>query len=266
MTIMEKIGAKIPDNVYAKFAVPYWKLSSKNDIIKIEKGNNIYHVIAKNYNLWVPYARDSRPTKELQFENHGFERFYTIQSNDVVLDLGAYNGIFAYTIYDRCKHIYCIEPDPLGLECLKLNAEQMKNVTIIPKAVANKKGIAKFYVGRSSTQSSLFSSVTNPDKKQRTFINTVEVEVDTIDNMFKDIKIDVIKADIEGAEIDMLLGATNTLKNVKYVAIASYHELDGQSTTKRVCKLLKDNGFRTAVAEEPVDVSYGWKPGLKLND
>jgi len=265
---MEKIGAKLPDSIYTKFAVPYWKLSSKNDIVSVKKANGIYHIIGNDYDFWVSYARDSRPTKKLQFQNHGFERFYKIQPNDVVLDLGSYYGAFAYTIHNRCKHIYCIEPDPIALKSLKLNIEKIKNATIINKAISNKKGKAKFYVGKSSSVSSLFYSVANPDRKQKEFIDSFVVEVDTIDNIFKNIKVDVIKADIEGAEIDMLLGATKILKNVKYAAIASYHVLNGESTTKRVCKLLKDNGFNTAVAEEPMDISYGWKPelGLRLND
>ena len=261
MSMMEKVGAKIPDRVYGYLAPAYWWLHPGRDYTKIKRINGVYLVTGKDYKFWVPYARDARPDKKEQFYNHGFERYYKVTKDDVVLDLGSHTGVFVYEVHNRCKHIYCVEPDT---ECLELNTKDMKNVTIIPKATSNKKGKATFYVGKSKTQSGLFESVTNPNKKQRTFTNTIEVDIDTLDNMFKGKQVDVIKADIEGAEIDTLLGATETLKKAKYVAIASYHILDGESTTNRVKKILEDNGFKTTVAEQPVDVTYGWKPEVKI--
>jgi len=71
-----------------------------------------------------------------------------------------------------------------------------------------------------------------------------EVEADTLDNLINKMglrRIDFLKADIEGAEIEMLGGAKKALINkiIKNFAIASYHIIDGKMTFKSL-----ENTFR----------------------
>lgn len=57
--------------------------------------------------------------------------------------------------------------------------------------------------------------------------NGVKIQVDSLDNVLNEKKIDFIKMDIEGAEIKALKGAGNTIKKSKPVlAISAYHELE----------------------------------------
>lgn len=77
----------------------------------------------------------------------------------------------------------------------------------------------------------------------------MKIKVDTMDNILKDLKIDkvdFITMDIEGAEIEALEGAKETLRNndVK-LAIASYHKIDGQPTYKTIIPMMEKIGFKS---------------------
>ena len=77
----------------------------------------------------------------------------------------------------------------------------------------------------------------------------IEIKVDTLDNILEGLKIDrvnFIKMDIEGAEIEALKGMKETLGNndVK-LAIASYHKVNGQPTYKTIIPMMREMGFNS---------------------
>jgi FkbM family methyltransferase len=68
-----------------------------------------------------------------------------------------------------------------------------------------------------------------------------EVDVDTIDNycLNNNIKkIDLLKIDTEGWDYNVLLGAKDMLKNIKYIQFEHWHE-----KTKMITDLLTENNF-----------------------
>jgi hypothetical protein len=76
----------------------------------------------------------------------------------------------------------------------------------------------------------------------------VEVEVDTLDNILKELeisKVDFIKMDIEGAEIEALKGMDGVLKGRTELAIAAYHIVNGRETFKIIIPWLEKRGFVT---------------------
>jgi 3-dehydroquinate dehydratase len=83
-----------------------------------------------------------------------------------------------------------------------------------------------------------------------------EIEVDTLDNILEELgvtRVDFIKMDIEGAEIQALEGMERTLKeNDVRLVIAAYHEVDGKPTWKTIVPWLKQMGFRVRVRESYV--------------
>jgi len=113
--------------------------------------------------------------------------------NDAILvDVGAAEGCFTLDVIERISHAYLFECDPRWIKALEATFEPYKDkITIVNK-----------YVGSN-----------NDD-------NTV-----TLDEYFSDKRVDYIKADIEGAEVDMLKGGAYTLKNkIKEVNICVYHK------------------------------------------
>ena len=142
-----------------------------------------------------------------------------------VIDIGAHIG--AYTILAAEKigedgKVLSIEPEPKNykqlLENIKLNNFQ----NVIPKniALSDHEGVEKLYLNFYTTSHSLVI------KNDNTF--SIEVRVKTLDKLLEEIgldKIDFIKIDAEGVELEILKGAEKTLKRNPKVkmAIAAYH-------------------------------------------
>lgn len=137
----------------------------------------------------------------------------TISNGDVIIDAGACEGNFTIKFIDKIKKAYLIESDPIWAKCLEMTFRPYKD-----KVVICNKALARF------------------DSK-----NTI-----TIDSLVNNEKIDFLKMDIEGAEIDALLGAKNMLlhNNVK-CSICSYHKMNDEENIKFIMKSL---GYKTDVS------------------
>lgn len=173
-------------------------------------------------------------------DNYHLEIFKSKKHN-VCLDIGAYIGDSAYAIEKtlRPEKIYAFEPDSQNLKVLteniSLNNLQHKIIPV-SSATGSKKGIGFFESVNASSSLSLDSG-------------TNKVVINTIDSFVKEQKIkkvDLIKMDIEGAELDTLYGAETIIKRDKPdLAIAIYHR--GQhffEFPSILRKMVKDYNFR----------------------
>lgn len=129
------------------------------------------------------------------------------------LDLGAFNGDTVEEFINYCpdyKNIVALEPDARNFRKLLQNTENIKNITLINKAVSDKSCIITISKnkGRGNSQSG----------------KTVETESISIDEIAKENQISFIKMDVEGAEYDAVLGGVNTVSNTPKMHIAAYHK------------------------------------------
>lgn len=202
--------------------IPYY-VKSKWRIKEIQETENHYIVIFKKYSLplYIPKDYDFDllylVMEEINNKNHWhyYEVNQTrVNKNDIVVDCGAAEGLFTLTIDDRCKKVYAIEPLPEFVDCLKNTFKGKDNIEIISAAVSNKKGT--MYL----EEKNISSKLTN--KKTDTTVSVI-----TLDDLFvhKNKRVDYIKADLEGQELNMLKGAVNTIKTYHpKLAITTYHD------------------------------------------
>jgi len=173
--------------------------------------------------LLLPLYNDYTLTGEGPYETGDVH----LNSGDCVIDCGANIGLFSvYAASKGCK-VYAFEPHLPTIEMLEYNRQLYpENITVIPAALSNYSGLSTLYVdsisyGGNSLYISPPASVRGEDTK---------VKVITLDSFVekKQIKkIDFIKADIEGAEANMLEGAAEILKKWKpKLAICTYHKKD----------------------------------------
>lgn len=135
--------------------------------------------ITKSYGQWHKDAI----TQEI-FEDKLYEKFFTVEEGDIVLDFGASIGPFTYSILDKKpKHVYCFEPSPAELETLTKNTSGGP-VTIINKAIADSEGEFEFNLFGVEGDKKIAKSTT----------------FDKIREEFNISKIDFIKTDCEGGE------------------------------------------------------------------
>lgn len=174
----------------------------------------------------------------------GYLKNYKLQKGDVVIDCGAYIGafaMFAAKIVGSNGLVFAFEPDKENykklLENIKLN--ELTNIIPINKGLWSENTILP--LNRHSEGSTFFFNI---DKRD----SIVEVPVVSLDNELKEKgvgKIDFIKMDIEGAEIEAIKGSEKTLKNKNIkLAIASYHLVNGQKTCFELERLLSKFGYK----------------------
>jgi len=114
------------------------------------------------------------------------------------------------------------------IDSLKTTFKNHINVEILPYGLGDKSSIGYINIADVS------STVTYEQSDGQ-----VPIKIETIDNLFfnQGIKINYIKADLEGHEINMLLGAEKTIKAYKpKIAITTYH---AANHAKEIENLLK---------------------------
>ncbi len=89
------------------------------------------------------------------------------------------------------------------------------------------------------------------------------METETLDGLVSRLgleRVDFLKMDVEGAELDVLSRGKKTLGITRKVAVAAYHLREGRQTWPEVEKILRKHGFETQVTEKRI--VRGWRLGI----
>jgi FkbM family methyltransferase len=179
---------------------------------------------------------------------------YINKNNPVIIEIGSNIGTTTALFLKNFPEakIFCFEPDPSLVLKFKENIKN-KNVSLFEVAIGNTNGTTVFF--RSSgtnpledrTQSGSIKKPKNhllqhPDI---VFKEKISVPVIRLDDWFKQQNInevDFIWADIQGAEEDLILGATEVLKKTKYfyTEYSNLEDYEGQINLKKICSLLNN--------------------------
>lgn len=129
----------------------------------------------------------------------------------VVLDIGAFVGWYTLLAARQVGSqgtVYAFEADPRNYQLLSENLRLNhfdSRVVSLPKAVSDKAGEQRFYLhGGDQSRSSLIPS---GGEDQSTTVTTVTLD----DILDRDLRVDVVKMDIEGGEVNALRGMREIL-------------------------------------------------------
>lgn len=226
------------------------------DLLKVAFENDYFKICYKNYCEFKSYYRLGLGVLP------GYFKYYSLKEGDIVIDGGAYLGeftLYAAKVVGNGGKVIAFEPDPLNykklLENISLN--NLDNVIAINKGLYSENTNLKFY-NDSSGGSFLISE--DLESKPNDIVEVPVVKLDDEMNRLGIQKVDFIKMDIEGAEIEALKGCKRLLEsNCVNLAIASYHILDGLPTCKRLEGLLLDMGYNVETSNPQHLTTYGWK-------
>ncbi|MCT7486738.1 FkbM family methyltransferase [Aliarcobacter cryaerophilus] len=160
----------------------------------------------------------------------------SIENASWIIDAGCCEGYFSLFSMNKNSSSKIIAFEPLKeiKEALSQTFKkelESNRIIILEKALGNKNEFVKFFSGKEHLCD---SGITN-DKNTTSY----DVVVTTLDEIAEIYNIKenngMIKMDIEGAEINALLGANNLLKNFKpKLAIAVYHEYENAKICKEI--------------------------------
>lgn len=167
-------------------------------------GHKIY--LAKTYNTpqkAKQYLRYIHMEQDKRSPHCYFAGNFQIEKGEMGIDIGAAEGVFALDIIDKVGQIYLIEAEPDWCEALALTFQKYREKVKIIQGFASAS-----------------------EKKGQI----------VLDKHFKDLKIDFVKMDIEGAEKEALQGAWDLIgKNMPKLAICTYHRIsDYQDISRRL--------------------------------
>lgn len=169
-------------------------------------------------------------------------KYYDIEKGDVVLELGAYIGMYAVKmqqIVGETGKVIAVEAIKNNFEILQKNIEKNNITNIIPvnKAIWNEKGKLKFYSNIKQDNSAIVGIVNNE--------KIVEVESDTIDNIVKNnnlSKVDFIRIQINGAEKNALEGMKDTFKFKPVLMVTVAYK-----NKEEIANFLRLKGYNTEI-------------------
>jgi FkbM family methyltransferase len=149
------------------------------------------------------------------------KRVLTVAPNDVFIDVGAHIGSYTIPIAKKAQKVIAFEPNKYTFELLTKNISlnNLTNIEAYNVAVSKKRGVVSFtYEDQSSysriidsdqsTSVAVVENVKAHDNNNIHLVNTIDLD----GVLLKEDRVDWIKIDVEGHELDVLEGAMQTIR------------------------------------------------------
>lgn len=182
----------------------------------------------------------------LEYIGGHFVHTKSIPTNGIVLDVGANKGNFAKAVIERCNvQCFCVEANPV----LYNQLPKGNQIFTINKALTGKDVSIAFNISDNHEASSIIPTIANVWKINSTV--TVEgVTLATLKKEYRISNIDVLKLDIEGAELEVLESvADEELQLIPQLTLEFHEFLDKTlaAATYQTIKRIQRLGFYTIV-------------------
>jgi FkbM family methyltransferase len=184
------------------------------------------------------------------------QRTNILKENPIqIADVGARDGYNTeWSILGQGMNVFCFEPDEI--ECKRLQGSADNNVRYLASALSHSKGKQTLYEANLSYSTGLYPShmeffdrLLNGENAR--VVGEEEIEVDTLDNVLKKVgepRLNFLKLDAEGAELDILKGASSAIEDPGMVGVLTefrlHPEINGSPPFWQVDQFLQSKGFR----------------------
>lgn len=263
------INKRIPGTVgtYAFLAEKFWPYPEVMEIQGSKMYLNVKNEPSSIRETFLVYATQKiheKTTTALFKEN--------VKSGNVVVDLGANIGYFtllASQLVGKGGKVFCFEPEPRNFRFLSKNIE-INNYTqalAFPKAVSDKNGKTQLFVCDYDTGHHTINQhkgIESYSRGRETKEHAIEIETVTLDSFLegRTDHVDVIKMDVEGAEMLALTGMDRILRDNKDIKMfIEFFPLlirkMGSSPEEFIRKLLEDYKFSIFIIPDDYNASAG---------
>lgn len=187
--------------------------------------------------------------------------FYNPRPGDTVLDVGANIGFFAHFLASRCTatRIHSFEPGSDARQLLLLNRETNRleeTITVHPVAISDRTNGIQLHRASNTAQRSVFANEFIDISQEAEQVKSV-----TLDEAVKlsgADRIALLKIDTEGAEIEIVEGASQAVWPKIDRVVFEFHDHFRPGSRERVCRVLEANGFRRfRNIASPADTGFG---------
>ena len=173
------------------------------------------------------------------------------------IDVGSHKGEFlSYLLKLKHKKIYCFEAQKDIFKILSQKYKKNKRIKLFNIGLADKKTTKIFYINKISSSSTFSKSKDTFFSRFKKFVlnsdnfyeKKYQIKTKRLDSYFTNKKIDNIflKIDVEGFELNVLLGLEDDIKKVKFILFE--HHYDNMIIKKYnfndIHRLLDNSGFK----------------------
>ncbi len=216
--------------------------------VAIRAEGDAFVVTSEGREIWVPaairwrmYRRGWANRLGRLRQNFGIPEHVQIGPGDHVVDIGANVGEFALASAGLGARVDSIEGDPRVFACLARNIAGEGRITAHQAVVWHREEDLTFFSAPDQADSSLIADAADPRYKP---LKVHAVPLDLLAERGGWGEIALLKCDAEGAEPEVLRGATATLARTRAVAIDTGPERLGEETHAPVADILTAAGFR----------------------
>lgn len=145
-----------------------------------------------------------------RWESYSAAILASLQTARVFVDCGAEFGFYIYLAlkrYPSCR-VIAFEPEPVRFQLLNNFFGNYENLTILPCALADHVGEITVYKPNDNASCTIDRNLSQYDNIR---VNGTTVKATTLDAILENMPVDVIKMDIEGAEVLALAGMAGIL-------------------------------------------------------
>ncbi len=255
-TFPEGVIKNLLRNLKNKIKCKYYNYKHGYKIAKYTE--NCFTFNVRNYDL--KFKEDC--LAELLISNNGYFSQYYPKKEDIIIDGGAYIGSFSIIcakLVGSKGRVYAYEPDTENSKALKINIElnNLNNVVVIEKGLWHKDEKILFSNEHTVGSSLFFNS--NLIKGKNINVTSLDNEANRMNIKY----INMIKMDIEGAEVMALLGCKVIMnKNNINFAIASYHLINDEQTSFKLEDYFTKHKYDTSTSFPEHLTTYGHKSDL----
>lgn len=208
----------------------------------------------KNYTVYFENSKEFHIIKREIFGEHDY---YTEFEKDepYIIDAGAHIGLA--TLYFKMlapkAKVLAIEPNPEVVKLLRKNLFEnlVENVEVEEVALAATAGEETFWVDKSDdgwfSTGGFIEGAWNRSQYSRNFRVPTKPLADFLDR-----EVDLLKMDIEGVEMKVLLAAGPKIRKVKQLLL-EFHGV-GDNSLPRIVEFLEHNGFEVETRKAGVRV------------
>ncbi len=222
-------------NIIARIAYDVFAQRNCQRLIsRSDYDDNISKVSIGQYTLYYPQGADFNILARTYYEifNPHCGHFYDVeqtcpQENDIVLDIGACEGLYGLKNLASLKKIYLFEPSRLMCQCLSLSFRDSdaSRYEIMNLILADRAGEEIFF--SEDEKDPTMSEIVSQGERF-----TYKLRSETVDSLLESRRIDIptlIKMDVQGAELKILTGAAATIREHKprMAITTSHYPLDG---------------------------------------
>jgi len=182
----------------------------------------------------------------------------------VAIDVGANSGchtlVMASAVGGNGK-VVAFEPNPRMFNRLKANVKlnRLENVDLCPVALSDQSGIVTLHIPKDGDYNQGLGSIHSANLEEASDqVNVPKISLDDWVDQHYLSRIDLIKIDVEGHEMQVFKGAYQTLKKFKPILIFEFSERQWRNagvTAEQVEKLLGDLEYDLYVMRRNVTTS-----------